>query len=330
MATGIVSLDAAAEGLGGLSLALLAIGLAVYVALAARALAHPAEVPAELGDPVRALSALAIVAGTGVLAARIARAPVDVLALAVGGGASVGIAAARRGDADLAGDQWIFMGALAIATVAACRIDAAWPDAAISGASVVLWVLASIWVPFLLALEAAPVRRRALRRYRWERFATGPSRGTPIVRSGSASRTLMTRLRVAVETTPGAHAHGSPAARCPSAGEAALTHDLFEDRADDGLDQPCQRVPDLPRPQMPPGDDPRRDPGRRRRGTELDKAGVDLRDDLLHLRAGRVEARPRVAGPVAELERERIGLGLRAVAEVAAVDVVVDGPRRGV
>src|SRR5204863_4750597 len=105
MATGIVWLDAAAEGLGGLSLALLAIGLAVYVALAARALAHPAEVPAELGDPVRALSALAIVAGTGVLAACIARAPVDVLALGVGGGASVGIAAAtvaarrRRGRA---------------------------------------------------------------------------------------------------------------------------------------------------------------------------------------------------------------------------------------
>jgi len=138
------------------------------VALAARALAHPAEVPAELGDPVRALSALAIVAGTGVLAARIARAPVDVLALAVGGGASVGIAAAtvaarRRRGRTSRGHAERLRGSSLLASVApqSMAIVAADLDGSLHWLALGLWCvgLASYSVVAPLALAAGGARR---------------------------------------------------------------------------------------------------------------------------------------------------------------------------
>jgi tellurite resistance protein TehA-like permease len=223
MATGIVSIAAAQEGHGAFSWALFAVGAAAYVVLAALVVRH--------GTELRRVEVLTFVAGTGVLAARLALAGdarpalgLSVLAfavwaalvpgvarelarraasrrtgsalLAVVAPESLAIAAAilgRRFDVEqltLAGealwaaglaayvllapaigrrllrehflpDDWIAMGALAIATLAAAELGKA-------HAAFALWIAATLWLPFLLAFEL----HRGVRRYELRRWAT--------------------------------------------------------------------------------------------------------------------------------------------------------------
>jgi Voltage-dependent anion channel len=262
MATGIVSVGAREQGVPPLSVAMIAIAVAAYVALVAaagmRVRTDPDGLRAELRSPASAFGALAVVAATEVIASRLA------LAGLVGAGAAVaacgvvlaavllpaaGASALRtaRGErvraatgtwflatvalesiavtgADLdrtwgsaplavasavvwvaglvvyvlvasilvrrlaarevgerlaAGDHWVAMGALAIASVAASSLAAACRAAslggtagALHGAAVVLWVMCSLLVPVLVALEAVLAASAGIPTYRLERWAT--------------------------------------------------------------------------------------------------------------------------------------------------------------
>ncbi len=57
-------------------------------------------------------------------------------------------------------DSWILMGGLAIATVAGVHIHALWLSAAVQYATVVTWLVATLWIPALMLLGVRGARRR--------------------------------------------------------------------------------------------------------------------------------------------------------------------------
>ncbi|CAJ1496217.1 tellurite resistance/C4-dicarboxylate transporter family protein [[Mycobacterium] burgundiense] len=55
-------------------------------------------------------------------------------------------------------DSWILMGALAIATVAGVHIHAQWPTEVVQHATVVTWLVATLWIPALMLFAVRGVR----------------------------------------------------------------------------------------------------------------------------------------------------------------------------